>query len=509
MSAQKILVVGGAGYVGSAACAWLLDQGHDVWVLDDLSTGHRELVLTENFVKARAGDRKIVLPLLKSHAFDGVMHFAAKSLVEESVQKPELYWENNVEQTQALIEMMIEAGVKRLVFSSTCAIFGDPKSAKIDENLPKNPINPYGKTKLEVEKLLETAVTRGLQSIALRYFNAAGAEPKLRAGEWHVKETHLIPRTLKASALGSRVEIFGHDYSTPDGTCVRDYIHVSDLAAAHGAAMNKLQNLEKDKGFFGAYNLGSENGYSVRQVVDAVEKVIGKKISRADMPRRAGDPPVLVSNSEKAKRELAFKPKHDLNSIVQTAWDWEQKLKKGIRRAVFLDRDETINEDPGYLDDPEKVKLLPGVGEALGELKKAGYLLVVVTNQSGVGRGLISLDALVRIHERLNELLKKFGAEIDHFECCVHHPDANCDCRKPKPKLLQMSADYLGIDLSRSFMVGDRHTDVMAGIAAGCQGSIFLKTDSKIPNHPHITPTQVSFIADNFKAAADWILSRN
>lgn len=509
MKAQKILVVGGAGYVGSAACAWLLDQGHEVWVLDDLSTGHRELVLTKKFLKARAGDRELVLPFLKEHAFDGVMHFAAKSLVEESVQFPEAYWENNVKQTEVLIETMIEAGVKRLVFSSTCAIFGDPQGTQISEDTPKNPINPYGQTKLEVEKMLERFKARGLQSIALRYFNAAGAEPSLRAGEWHIKETHLIPRTLKASAMGSRVEIYGTDYPTADGTCVRDYVHVSDLAAAHGAAMTQLIALKKSEGFFDAYNLGSGTGYSVKQVVDTVGKIIGKQIRSIELPRRPGDPPVLVSNSEKAKRALGFKPMHDLESIVQTAWDWELKLKSGIRRAVFLDRDETLNEDPGYLSDPKLVKLLPGVGEALAALHQAGYLLVVVTNQSGVGRGLITLDDLGRIHTRMNELLSAYGTKIDHFECCVHHPEANCDCRKPKPKLLQMSAQHLGIDLKKSYMVGDRDSDVLAGVAAGCKGSVFLRTDSKIPNHPHITPTQASFYADNLKEAVDWILSRD
>lgn len=508
MNPLKILVVGGAGYVGSAACAWLLDHGHDVWVLDDFSTGHRELVLTKNCVQARAGDRSVVLPLLKAQAFDGVMHFAAKSLVEESVRFPELYWENNVEQTRALIEMMLEAGTRRFVFSSTCAIFGDPKKDHIDENTPKNPINPYGKTKLEVEILLEKFKSQGLQSIALRYFNASGAEPKLRAGEWHLPETHLIPKILQAAAQGSRVDIYGHDYPTVDGTCVRDYIHVSDLASAHEAAMKRLVALASTQGHFEAFNLGSEKGYSVRQVVDSVEKAVGKKINRVDLPRRAGDPPILVSNSALAKKELGFSPKFNLETIVQGALSWDRKLKKGICKAVFLDRDETLNEDPGYLSDASQVKLLPGVGEALLALKKAGYLLVVVTNQSGVGRGLISVDALEKVHIRMNELLAGYGIKIDLFECCTHHPEAQCECRKPKPKLLLKSAEKLSIDLSRSFMVGDRHTDVEAGIAAGCKGSVFLKTDSKIPNHPHQTPSEVSFIAENLKEAVDWILKQ-
>lgn len=502
----KVLVIGGAGYVGSASCAWLEDRGHEVWVLDDLSTGHRELILGNEFIEGRAGDRTKVLPLLQRERFDAVMHFAAKSLVSESVRFPELYQENNVDQTRALLEMMLEAGVRRLVFSSTCAVFGDPGTDRIHEGLSKNPINPYGATKLEVEKMLVQLAARGLQSVALRYFNAAGAEPRMRAGEWHRCETHLIPRVLKSAWSGSPVEIYGTDYATADGTCIRDYIHVSDLADAHGAAMQRLLMLPEGMGRFEAFNLGSEDGFSVREVIDSCERVTERKIERVEKPRRPGDPPRLVADSSLARKELGFKPTlSSLEKIVGSAWDWERKLQKGIRRAVFLDRDGTLNEDPGYLSDPQMMKLLPGVGEALARLKREGFLLVVVTNQSGVGRGLIELEKLPLIHARMNELLQPFGATIDHYEFCVHHPDVGCDCRKPKPKLILDSATRFQVDVTRSYMVGDRDSDVMAGLGAGCKGSIFLRTDPKDVKHTH---PQASFTADNLFQAADWILKK-
>jgi UDP-glucose 4-epimerase len=501
----KILVVGGAGYVGSAACAWLLDRGHSVWVLDDLSTGHPELVLSSSFTRARAGDRNVVLPLLKNERFDAVMHFAAKSLVGESVRFPELYQANNVDQTRALLEMMLEAGTHRFIFSSTCAIFGDPGTDRISENLPKNPINPYGKTKLEVEGMLEKLASKGLQSVALRYFNAAGAEPSLRVGEWHVVETHLIPRVLKAALRGEPVEIYGTDYSTPDGTCIRDYVHVTDLAAAHGAALERLLKHSAGQGRFEAFNLGSENGFSVRQVIDACEKVIGKPLKRIEKPRRPGDPPKLVGDSTLARRELGYDPKlTSLDKIIQSAWNWEKKLARGFHRAVFLDRDGTLNEDPGYLSKPDMLKLLPGVGEALASLKSAGFKLIVVSNQSGIARGLIKPESLSLIHQRMDDLLKPFGVAIDHYEFCVHHPDENCGCRKPKPKLILDSAARLGVDISKSFMVGDKDSDVGAGKNAGCKAAIFLRTNLEDKAHQH---SEADFSASTLAEAAHWILS--
>ncbi|MFL5813827.1 MAG: UDP-glucose 4-epimerase GalE [Bdellovibrionia bacterium] len=502
----KILVIGGAGYVGSAACAWLLDQGHDVWILDDLSTGHQELVLGSSFVQARAGDRSVVLPLLKRERFDAVMHFAAKSLVGESVQFPEMYHENNVEQTRLLLEMMLEAGTRRFIFSSTCAVFGDPGTPRISENLPKKPINPYGETKLEVEKMLERMASQGLQSVALRYFNAAGAEPQYRVGEWHPCETHLIPRVLKSILRGEAVEIYGTDYPTPDGTCIRDYVHVTDLAAAHEAALKRLLALPENQGRFEAFNLGSENGFSVRQMIQACAEVTGREVKPIEKPRRPGDPPMLVGDSTLAKKELGYRPtRTSLKVIIGSAWQWEQKLAKGLRPAIFLDRDGTINEDPGYLSDPSMVKLLPGVGEALARLKKAGFLLIVVSNQSGVGRGLIQLEKLPLIHQRMDELLSAHGVKIDHYEFCIHHPDDECECRKPKPKLLLDSGARWGVDLSRSYMVGDRDSDVNAGKAAGCAGSVFLRTNTADKSF-HLN--EADFSANTLSEAADWILSQ-
>jgi len=245
MAMAKVLVTGGAGYVGSAASAWLIDHGHDVWVVDDLSTGHRELALGRGFTQARIGDSDTLVALLTRERFDCVMHFCAFALVGESVEKPQKYFENNVLQTRALLDALVQTADKgkppKFIFSSTCAIFGDPGDAAISESSPKKPMNPYGESKLEAERIMaEYARDRGLQAIALRYFNAAGAEPKLRVGEWHSPESHLIPNVLEAAATGRPMELYGNDYRTPDGTCVRDYVHVWDLAAAHAAAMDRL-----------------------------------------------------------------------------------------------------------------------------------------------------------------------------------------------------------------------------------------------------------------------------
>lgn len=502
----KVLVAGGAGYVGSAACAWLIDRGHEVWVLDDLSTGHRELVLTPRFVQARVGDVSVVRPFLQRERFDCVMHFAAKSLVAESVREPALYFENNVEQTRLLLDMMLEAGTRCFVFSSTAAIFGDPGDQVIDEELPKKPINPYGETKLEAERLLQRlASEKGLRAIALRYFNAAGAEPGLRAGECHEPESHLIPNILKAAAEGRAVQLFGRDYPTPDGTCVRDYVHVSDLAAAHEAAMSRLLADGDGKGSFEAFNLGSEQGFSVREVIAACEKALGRKIAVEEHPRRPGDPSRLVASSRRAREQLGFRVSPDsLQRIVASAWAWETKRREP-RKAVFLDRDGTINEDPGYLSRPEQLVLLPDVAEALAELRRAGYLLVVVSNQSGVGRGLIEAGMLPRIHDRLGEMLGSSDARIDHYELCTHRPEDSCECRKPKPKLLVDAARALRIDLSRSYMVGDKLSDLGAGRAAGCRGVALVRTGEGARTEKELISGQADFIADSLKQVAGWI----
>lgn len=509
---EKVLVVGGAGYVGSAACAYLLDQGHRVWVLDDLSTGHREFVLpgVEGFTRARAGDRERVFPLLQREKFDCVMHFAARSLVSESVKKPHEYHENNVLQTRLLLEAMLDAGTRNFIFSSTCAIFGDPGDQPIRETLPKKPMNPYGETKLAAERVMEeVSRERGLRAIALRYFNAAGSEPQARVGERHEPESHLIPRVLKAALCGETVEVYGTDYPTDDGTCVRDYIHIWDLAVAHEAAMHRL--LKSSGAGFEAFNLGSEKGYSVREVIETCQKVTGIRLKCAEKPRRPGDPPRLVADSALAKKELGFSPRFSLEEMISSAWVWERKPRTrvaGDKRAVFLDRDGTINEDPGYLSQPSQMKLLPGVGEALAALKKAGFLLVVVSNQSGVGRGLIELEAIPKIHLRLDELLAPWGVAIDHYELCFHRPEDDCACRKPKPKLIADAGWSLGVDFSRSFMVGDKISDLRSGQAAGCAASLLVRTGEGKNSELLLKAGEANCVADSLFDAARWILSQ-
>ena len=327
----KILVVGGAGYVGSATCAWLVDRGYEVWIVDDLSTGFRELVLGSGFFKSRAGDVHSMREFLSKHTtkpFDGVMHFAGSSLVGESTSRPDLYFENNVEQTKQLIEVMLEFGISNFIFSSTCAVFGAPPTDRISESTPKKPINPYGHSKLEAEKLIEGYCDeRGLQTIALRYFNACGAEEKLRVGEMHDPETHLIPNLLKAAITDASFELTGDQYPTPDGTCIRDYIHVSDLALAHESAFKRLlspNGIRKTP--FETFNLGSENGYSVREVLVACEKITSLKIKTVIRPPRPGDPPKLVADSSLAKSVLGFKLKYDsIESILESAFSWQKK----------------------------------------------------------------------------------------------------------------------------------------------------------------------------------------
>lgn len=507
---RKVLVVGGAGYVGSSTCAWLLDRGDQVRVLDNLSTGHRELVLSSDFTLGRAGDAYLVAELLAREKFDCVMHFAARSLVEESVTQRELYFENNVEQTRQLIETILKAGVRNFIFSSTCAIFGDPGQALIDENLEKKPINPYGETKLAVEKMLaEFALKKGLKAIALRYFNAAGAEPSLRVGEWHEPESHLIPRVLEAARTGKSVEIFGTDYPTRDGTCVRDYIYVRDLAAAHGAAMDRLLGLNPTDGVFEAYNLGSEKGFSVREIVQECEKVTGKKLNVLEKPRRSADLPQLVADSSLAKKVLGFKTQQSsLSDILSSAWKWQEKKQSIVRKAVFLDRDGTLNEDPGYLNHPDQMKLLPNVGESLALLKKAGFLLVVVSNQSGVGRGLIQESELPKIHFKMNQLLAPWSASIHRFELCFHKPEDQCKCRKPQPKLLFDAAKALNIDLAQSYMVGDKLSDIEAGHLAHCKASILVRTGQGKETEKELKKNESAFTGDSLLDVARWILTQ-
>jgi UDP-glucose-4-epimerase GalE len=511
----KVLVIGGAGYVGSSVTAYLMDQGHEPWVLDDLSTGFRSFVLSSKWSHFQVGDQDQLRKLLSENKFDCVMHFAARSLVGESVHKRNEYFENNVYQTERLLEVLIESGHpghRRFIFSSTCAIYGTSPDGQalgpIDESFAKKPINPYGESKLAAERLLERyAHEKGLQAIALRYFNAAGADPKLRTGEWHHPETHLLPRVLKSCLEGTPIEIYGTDYPSEDGTCVRDYIHVWDLARAHEAAMKRMIQSGMP-GRFEAYNLGSENGFSVREVIEGCFMVTGKETSVVEKPRRAGDAPVLVADSMLARKMLGFQTAYSLEDIIRDAFNWEQKKKEMPRRAVFLDRDGTLNEDPGYLNNPDLLKLFPNVGKSLARLKDAGFLLVVTSNQSGVGRGLIDANVLPVIHERLNTMLRPDCGVIDHFELCIHHPNSGCECRKPKPKLLTDAALELGVDVKRSYMVGDKLTDVECGRAALCQGTVMVRTGEGKDAEHSLKPGQVDFVGDSLTEAVDWILGQ-
>ncbi|MEO3808828.1 UDP-glucose 4-epimerase GalE [Sphaerisporangium sp. B11E5] len=315
---MKLLVTGGAGYVGSAVAARLVDTGHEVTVLDDLSTGHADAVPPgAAFVQAPVAEAGPVL----EEGFDGVLHFAAKSLVGESVQKPGLYWSVNLGGALALLDAMRRAGVPRIVFSSTAATYGEPERTPIEESDPTRPTNPYGASKLAVDTALTAyAGLHGIGAVSLRYFNVAGAHTAADGrvyGERHAVETHLIPNVL-AVALGRRpsVDVYGVDYPTPDGTCVRDYIHVTDLAEAHLLALDACRS-----GTHEIYNLGSGTGFSVNDVVSACREVTGHPIPAVVRERRPGDPAVLVASSERIRRDLGWKPVHtDLNTIIADAW---------------------------------------------------------------------------------------------------------------------------------------------------------------------------------------------
>ena len=320
---MKILVCGGAGYIGSHMVRYLLGKGHEVVVLDNLSTGHREAVPAASFELADILVPDTLDAVFTRCRFDGVIHFCARSLVGESVQQPYAYYENNVVGTLNLLEAMRKADVGCIVFSSTAAVFGNPETPLIDETHPVRPINPYGASKLMVERILADAATAyGLRSTALRYFNAAGADPAGGIGESHQPETHLIPNVLRAAlGQGSELRVFGNDYATRDGTCVRDYIHVNDLASAHLRALEHMQEHE------GAhlFNLGNGQGFTVLEVIEAAQSVTGRSITFTQDVRRAGDPAVLVASSEKARSVLGWKPHFtDIREIIETAWRWHQ-----------------------------------------------------------------------------------------------------------------------------------------------------------------------------------------
>lgn len=317
---MRILVTGGAGYIGSHAAQLLSQVGHCVWCLDNLCTGHRQAVMPDRLIVAELSDQEVVEAVLRDHKIDVVMHFAAFAAVGESMEHPAKYYQNNVVASLSLLEAMRLANVTRIVFSSTTATYGAPARMPITEDTPQNPINPYGFGKLVIEQALgDYARAYGFAYAALRYFNAAGASAEGNIGEDHRPETHLIPLVLQV-ALGQResITMFGTDYPTSDGTCIRDYIHVDDLAAAHLKALDKLR-----AGVGLHLNLGIGRGYSVRQVIDTCRKVTGKKIRELCGPRRAGDPPVLLADSSRAQQLLNWRPRYsELEKIVDMAWRW-------------------------------------------------------------------------------------------------------------------------------------------------------------------------------------------
>jgi UDP-glucose 4-epimerase len=324
MTDTNILVIGGAGYIGSHMVKALLDAGHRVTVLDDLSKGHRELVPGGRFELGELGDRARLDALFGATSFDAVMHFAAYSLVGESVTDPLEYWRNNVAGTAVLLQAMRDHEVHRFIFSSTAAVYGEPVSVPIREDHPCSPTNPYGKTKLAVERMLaDCDIAHQLRYISLRYFNAAGADPGGALGERHEPETHLIPLVLQVAAgQRDRVNIYGTDYPTQDGTCLRDYVHVNDLCQAHLLSLEKLLQ----GGASDTYNLGNSQGHSVRQVIDLARRITGHAIPADASPRRPGDPAVLVADSTRIRRDLGWRPVfEDLETIIGTAWQWHRR----------------------------------------------------------------------------------------------------------------------------------------------------------------------------------------
>lgn len=318
-----ILVTGGAGYIGSHVVLALQAAGFEVLVLDNLSHGHREFVPPEILQTMDLEDRAGLARLFAEHPVEAVVHMAAFIEVGESVRKPDVYYRNNVYGTLCLLEAMVAAEVRALVFSSTCAIYGEPQALPLTEDHPQNPLSPYGAGKMTVERILGDFDTAyALRSVAFRYFNAAGAHPEVRIGEDHRPESHLIPLVLDA-AMGRRslITIFGEDYGTPDGTCVRDYIHVCDLADSHVLGVKYLLG----GGASDAFNLGNGNGFSVREVIETVERVSGRQVTVQVGVRRPGDPAVLVGSSARARQLLGWAPRFDsLETIVSTAWEWHQ-----------------------------------------------------------------------------------------------------------------------------------------------------------------------------------------
>ncbi|MGD9675647.1 MAG: UDP-glucose 4-epimerase GalE [Candidatus Bipolaricaulia bacterium] len=328
---MRVLVTGGAGYVGSHVVKALLRHGDEVVVFDNLSQGRRELVLADVFVHGDLLDPAAVRAVFAAHRFDAVLHCAAETSPTRSLADPAACYRQNVVASRNLLSEAIARGVRDFVFSSSASVYGDPLRLPIREDDPKNPKTPYGRSKWLFEQFLEQAAASGVRSVSLRYFNVAGADPELEIGEWHDPETHLIALALEV-ALGrrERFELFGVDYDTRDGTCVRDFVHVSDLAEAHITTLDRLR-----RGLPGGpYNLGSGVGHSVREVVDACRRITGRPIPTVESPRRRGDPATLVADASRAKADLAWDPRRsDLDSMIGTAWAWFSKRERLIRRA--------------------------------------------------------------------------------------------------------------------------------------------------------------------------------
>lgn len=319
-----ILIVGGAGYIGSHVNKLLNRQGFRTVVFDNLARGHKEFVKWGEFILGDLADRSLLRLCFQKFPIDTVMHFSALAYVGESVQYPITYYQNNVANTVNLLEVMREFEIQHFIFSSTCAVYGIPLTIPISEDLPKKPVNPYGKSKLMIEEILKDCeMAYGIKHVNLRYFNAAGADLECEIGEWHEPETHLIPLAIYAAlGINDQVQVFGADYPTDDGTCVRDYIHVMDLAGAHIKAMEYLKKGNKSDSF----NLGNGRGYSVKEVIDMVSKVSKKDFKVIESNRRQGDPPVLISNYQKAMDMLGWRPQYgDIELIVESAFRWHSK----------------------------------------------------------------------------------------------------------------------------------------------------------------------------------------
>ena len=329
---KTVLIVGGAGYIGSNMTAMLADNGYEPVVFDNLSKGHRTAIGQAQFVHGDLSDYKLLLETLHTYDIEAVMHFAASVVVPESVREPLKYYRNNVENAFKLIGVCLRFGVKAFVFSSSAAVYGVPEEVPVKEEAPLRPINPYGSSKVMVEQALEDCSRAyGLRYVSLRYFNVAGADPEARIGQASREPTHLITRALKAAAGKlPRIEIYGTDYPTPDGTCIRDYIHVEDLAEAHLLTLEYLL----DGGRSRVYNCGYGRGHSVKEVIEEVKRVTGVDFSVVEGPRRPGDPPELVADPSRIKAELGWSPRYkDLGSIIETAWSWERRLEDVLRKA--------------------------------------------------------------------------------------------------------------------------------------------------------------------------------